>query len=482
MRDGLLNENPHPGTGNANALTEESTTIIPSTVHADHPGEEDYHITTTPVSRGDAVEPSLVGMQSPPTGDVQIPGQSSSRASPLGSVLDAVSPPVRGSDLVISNLHTPPEAFVAGSELAASSPERTSPAGSVQSSSLFSSGLPSPLASPRGHHQSDTVAQPAQRGSPSGSAHSKPQPQVRSQSLGGSFNITDPNCTSVAPAEERHSGLPVESHRGSISGAEQSPTATHPRLSPAGSVHSTSVPPAGVSGTTEASHVQHHNSSSDSTPRSTPAQSSHNFRGRISAATTPPALPPTNSRSGHHDSQSSMPLVHSVQDRTSGGGSPSELLMETLHRQSAPRAFSYSGTNRVPRREETLYRQSPPPVLSSRQNIPPAFFRSGTNSFFGRESPASSVRRLPERSNPRAGSPVWTQASGIPSHKSAFVTVSGENGTFSTGPSEEFEALRRERDTLAMELKQSTAHFQAELRRVKSRNEDLEQQILSIEV
>jgi len=72
--------------------------------------------------------------------------------------------------------------------------------------------------------------------------------------------------------------------------------------------------------------------------------------------------------------------------------------------------------------------------------------------------------------------------SGIPSRGSAFATVNGESGPSVSKLVSDLEALRKERDNMASDFRQRAAHYEAELRRVKSRNEDLEQQMLSIEV
>lgn len=60
--------------------------------------------------------------------------------------------------------------------------------------------------------------------------------------------------------------------------------------------------------------------------------------------------------------------------------------------------------------------------------------------------------------------------------------MNGESGPSALKLSSDLEALRKERDTLVDDFRQRAAHYEAELRRVKSRNEDLEQQMLSIEV
>ena len=501
--------------------------------------------------------------------------QSGFRASPLGSVLDTVTVPV-----------TTEQDGLLGDHGFTTPPQRHSPAGSVQSSSLFSSGLPSPIMSPRGHSQSDTGAPLVSRGSSPGSLHTQVQLPLRPQSLGGTIPATAGLLTTLG------------SPRGPLSGAEESPGSPFHRQSPTGSNHSSSVRPQGGIGMVDL--PQRQDDSRHSSQRNTPLLSSHGG----SAAVSPLVEHSASSHLNHQASEHGTPSPHSPRHRSSGGGSPTELLMETAHRQMTPQVSSHAGSAAptppallsTGRREsehstssadsprhrtsvrgsptepllESAYRQgagsevaSPPVVPSSQLNhrdsekstpsvhtpkhrtsgterpseflaetpsrsgVPShtnttpvmpstasrvnhreseditSFTHSSRHRTSGRgrsagqpaltsqggssrastgQSPASSVHSRPVHSPPHVTSPPLPRESVIPSRGSAFAAVTGERGSFPGGPSSEAEVLRQERDTFARELRQRAAHYEAELRRVKARNEDLEQQILSIEV
>ena len=589
---------------------------------------------------------------------------SSLRASPLGSVLDAVTVPVADTSVTYSTPAAPPSIH----EIT-SSTQRHSPAGSVHSSSLFSSGLPSPIMSPRGRSQSDTGVAVASRGSPLGSIHIQTQPPLRPQSLGSSVSLSETVPISVEILTNGNSASHLESRRGPISGAEGPSIPAVLRQSPTGSNHSTSVHPRVAAG--QADDASRH-SSQRSTPvlsvhseppaRGSPfvapprtlywshrdsgddTPSMHNVRQRTSGAESPtelsmesvyrqdsdtaavasrngstaatPVMSPTGARESQSESESSAPSVHSPRHRTSGAGSPSELLAERAFRQGtspaatppvkpsrssrashgesesstpsvnsprhrtsgagspsellAERAFrqgtspaatppvnpsrssrvshgeSESSTPSVnsPRHRtsgagspsellaERAFRQGASPVVSRngssaaapvvkpfrsfrvshgesensapsvnsprhgtsgtgspsellaesyRRGSPPVPSHSGPRASRG-QSPASSIRSRAEGPSRRVLYPPLSHESDIPSRGSAFAAVNGERGPSASELSSEVEALREERDTLANELRQRAAHYEAELRRVKCRNEDLEQQMLSIEV
>ena len=477
---------------------------------------------------------------------------SSSRASPLGSVLEAVAVPVTDINVVTSAADALPS-----DHEATSPPQRHSPTGSVHSSSLFSSGLPTPIMSPRGRSQSDTGVPLASRGSPLGSILIQTQLPARPQSLGGSVNLSE-----MAPTTDLLTTLNTASHlesgRGPISGAEEFPASPVLRQSPTGSNHSTSIHPQGGSGllgdasrhssqrstpvlpahsgpppaaspfvapprtlpsnheesrnSTPSVHSPRHRTSGAASPTEllmetvyrqatdTPLMASRNG----SATAAPPVMP--SSRASHRDSENSTPSVHRPRHRTSGAGSPSELLAETAFRQGTPPISSRDGsTAATPQvmpqtsswmrhrgsensarsvhspRHRTSGAGSPSDLLAEtvyRRGTPQLSSHSGSR----RQSPASSVRSGAQHSSPPVLSPPLPNESVIPSRGSAFATVNGERGPSAVELSSELEIVRQERDTLANELRQRAAHYEAELRRVKSRNEDLEQQMLSIEV
>lgn len=467
---------------------------------------------------------------------------SSLRASPLGSVLDAVTVPVTDTNVTYSTPAAPPSVH----EIT-SSTQRHSPAGSVHSSSLFSSGLPSPIMSPRGRSQSDTVAS---RGSPLGSIHVQTQPPLRPQSLGASVCLSETVPISVEILTIGSSASHLESRRGPMPGAEGPSISPVLRQSPTGSNHSTSVqprggsshaddasrhssqrdtpvlsvhsePPAGTSpfvAPQRPPHFGHRDSGNstpplhDSTPRALGAGSDAELsmetvyrqdtdtaavvsRNGPTAAT--PVMSPTDSRESRRESENSAPSVRSPRHRTCGAGNPSELLVERAFTQGTPTVVSRNGSSaatspvmpsrnsRVSHGESessTRHRPSgtgnPSELLaeSYRRGSPPVPSHSAPVRASRGQSPAPAFRSQAEHSSRRVLSPPFLHESVIPSRGSAFATVNGERG------SSEMEALREERDTLANELRQRAAHYEAELRRVKTRNEDLEQQMLSIEV
>ena len=541
LDDALRHDSPPPIT--ESPLTEgEHTNGIPpytspqATLGGDHASTEDTDHVSSTVQTTAEEHPTEQAHTSP-------------RASPLGSVLDTAPVPVTDANVAINI----PDALPSDHE-ATSPPQRHSPAGSVHSSSLFSSGLPTPIMSPRGRSQSDTGMPLASRGSPLGSIHIQTQLPLRPQSLGGSVNLSE-----TAPAVDLlttlNSTSHLESRRGPISGVEESPISPVLRQSPAGSNHSTSGHPQrrSVLADDASRHSSHRNTpvlsahsgpppaaspfvlpprtvplSHEESGNSTP--SVHSPRHRTSGAGSPTGLlmetvyrqatdmPLVASRDGsaavtpgHRDSENNTPSVHSPRHRTSGAGSPSELLAETAFRQGTPPVASRNGStaaaappvippassrvrhqgseNSTPSvhspRHRTSGAGSPSDLLAEtvyRRGTPPVSSHGGSSRVSRGQSPASSVRSRAEHSSPRVLSPPLLHESVIPSRGSAFATVNGERGPSVVELSSELEALRKERDTLANELRQRSAHYEAELRRVKSRNEDLEQQMLSIEV
>ena len=482
---------------------------------------------------------------------------SSLRASPLGSVLDAVTVPSADTNVTYST----PAASPSVHEIT-SSTQRHSPAGSVHSSSLFSSGLPSPIMSPRGRSQSDTGVPVASRGSPLGSIHIQTQPPLRPQSLGGSGSLFGTVPITVELLTIGDSASHLESHRGPISGTEGSSISPVLRQSPTGSNPSTSVhprgrsgqaadasrhssqrstpvlsahsePPAGASPLVAPPRTSHlsHRESGDTTPTPSVHSAGHRTSGtgnrtellmetvyrqdtdadvvasRNGSTAATPVMSPTGSRESQRESENSIPSVHSPRQRTSGAGSPSELLAERAFRQGTPPVVSRNGSSaptppvmpsrssRVRHgesesstssvnspRHRTSGTGSPSELLaeSYRRGSPPVPSHSGPSRASRGQGPASSVRA--EHSSHRVLSPPLSQESFIPSRGSAFAAVNGERGPSVVELSSNLEAFKKERDTLANDFRQRAAHYEAELRRVKSRNEDLEQQMLSIEV
>ena len=604
LDEALRHDSPPPITGTPLTEEEQRNVVPPYTFPQ-----------ATPV--GDHASPEETD-QVPPTSQTATEEQprehahSSFRASPLGSVLDAVTVTVADTNVAYST----PAASPSVHEIT-SSTQRHSPAGSVHSSSLFSSGLPSPIMSPRVRSQSDTGVPVASRGSPLGSIHIQTQPPLRPQSLGGSVGLLGVVPISVELLTTGNSASHLESRRGPISGAEGSSISSVLRQSPTGSNHSTSAhprgrlgqaadashhlsqrstpvlsahsePPAEASPFVEPPRTSHmsHRESGDSTPTPSVHSAGHRTLGAGSptelsmetvhrqvtdtAAVVTPVMSPTGSRETSHLSHresgdsTATPSVHSAGHRTSGAGSPTELSMETVHRQDTDTAavvtpvMSPTGSRESERESENstpsvhsprhrisgagnpsellaerAYRQGTPPVVSRsgfaaaappvmpsrsstvghgesdgstpsvnrpwhrtlgtgspseplaesyRRGSPTVPVHSVPSRASREQGPASSIRSRAEHSSRRVLSPPLLHESVIPSRGSAFAAVNGEHGTSALKLLSDLEALRKERDTMANDFRQRAAHYEAELRRVKSRNEDLEQQMLSIEV
>ena len=225
------------------------------------------------------------------------------------------------------------------------------------------------------------------------------------------------------------------------------------------------------------------------------------------AASIPPhLLPSSSSRTSHRESENSTPVLDRSIHRTPTPGSQSEFLAETARRQGTPSVVSRHGS--IPSTPPVLPQTSPrannrgsenstPTVRSSghrrsragspsellaeiayRRGTPPVSMHASHGRSSSRQSSASSVHSRPKHSPPRVVSPPFPRESAIPSRVSAFATVDGQRGPSLAGTASEIEALRAERDSLTRDLRNKTA----ELGQVQSKNRDLEQQILSIEV
>ena len=225
------------------------------------------------------------------------------------------------------------------------------------------------------------------------------------------------------------------------------------------------------------------------------------------AASIPPhLLPSSSSRTSHRESENSTPVLDRSIHRTPTPGSQSELLAETARRQGTPSVVSRHGS--IPSTPPVLPQTSPrannrdsenstPTVRSSghrrsragspsellaeiayRRGTPPVSMHASHGRSSSRQSSASSVHSRPKHSPPRVVSPPFPRESAIPSRVSAFAAVDGQRGPSLAGTASEIEALRAERDSLTRDLRQRTT----ELRQVKSKKDDLEQQILNIEV
>lgn len=568
----LRHGSPPPISGNRFA-EEHTNDVSPHTTPRITPGGDRNH--TEETARG-----SSAG-QTPTEGSAVEHAHSSPRASPVGSVLETVAVPV-------TDTNTSNRAEMHSGRETNTPPPRQSPAGSVHSSSLFSSGLPTPIMSPRDRCQSATGMPSASRGNPLGSIHVQTQLPLRPQSLGGSVNLTDMVPISSDLLVALNPSSQQESPRIPISGAEgsQSPPAMR---SPAGSIHESNVQlPRGSGGVDDSSRHSsrrntpvlsvHSGSGREASPLVAPPRTlplsdggsgnstplAHSPRQRTSeggsptqflieaiytpaaesgtspvvedprrrtsgdestseripksdrnpplvpyngAASIPPhLLPSSSSRTSHRESENSTPVLDRSIHRTPTPGSQSEFLAETARRQGTPSVVSRHGS--IPSTPPVLPQTSPrannrgsenstPTVLSSghrrsragspsellaeiayRRGTPPVSMHASHGRSSSRQSSASSVHSRPKHSPPRVVSPPFPRESAIPSRVSAFATVDGQRGPSLAGTASEIEALRAERDSLTRDLRNKTA----ELGQVQSKNRDLEQQILSIEV
>ena len=569
----LRHGSPPPISGNRFA-EEHTNDVSPHTTPRITPGGDRNH--TEETARG-----SSAG-QTPTEGSAVEHAHSSPRASPVGSVLETVAVPV-------TDTNTSNRAEMHSGRETNSPPPRQSPAGSVHSSSLFSSGLPTPIMSPRDRCQSATGMPSASRGNPLGSIHVQTQLPLRPQSLGGSVNLTDMVPISSDLLVALNPSSQQESPRIPISGAEGSQSPPAMRRSPAGSIHESNVQlPRGSGGVDDSSRHSsrrntpvlsvHSGSGREASPLVAPPRTlplsdggsgnstplAHSPRQRTSeggsptqflieaiytpaaesgtspvvedprrrtsgdestseripksdrnpplvpyngAASIPPhLLPSSSSRTSHRESENSTPVLDRSIHRTPTPGSQSEFLAETARRQGTPSVVSRHGS--IPSTPPVLPQTSPrannrgsenstPTVRSSghrrsragspsellaeiayRRGTPPVSMHASHGRSSSRQSSASSVHSRPKHSPPRVVSPPFPRESAIPSRVSAFATVDGQRGPSLAGTASEIEALRAERDSLMRDLRQRTT----ELRQVKSKKDDLEQQILSIEV
>lgn len=569
----LRHGSPPPISGNRFA-EEHTNDVSPHTTPRITPGGDRNH--TEETARG-----SSAG-QTPTEGSAVEHAHSSPRASPVGSVLETVAVPV-------TDTNTSNRAEMHSGRETNTPPPRQSPAGSVHSSSLFSSGLPTPIMSPRDRCQSATGMPSASRGNPLGSIHVQTQLPLRPQSLGGSVNLTDMVPISSDLLVALNPSSQQESPRIPISGAEGSQSPPAMRRSPAGSIHESNVQlPRGSGGVDDSSRHSsrrntpvlsvHSGSGREASPLVAPPRTlplsdggsgnstplAHSPRQRTSeggsptqflieaiytpaaesgtspvvedprrrtsgdestseripksdrnpplvpyngAASIPPhLLPSSSSRTSHRESENSTPVLDRSIHRTPTPGSQSEFLAETARRQGTPSVVSRHGS--IPSTPPVLPQTSPrannrgsenstPTVRSSghrrsragspsellaeiayRRGTPPVSMHASHGRSSSRQSSASSVHSRPKHSPPRVVSPPFPRESAIPSRVSAFATVDGQRGPSLAGTASEIEALRAERDSLTRDLRNKTA----ELGQVQSKNWDLEQQILSIEV
>lgn len=569
----LRHGSPPPISGNRFA-EEHTNDVSPHTTPRITPGGDHSH--TEETARG-----SSAG-QTPTEGSAVEHAHSSPRASPVGSVLETVAVPV-------TDTNTSNRAEMHSGRETNTPPPRQSPAGSVHSSSLFSSGLPTPIMSPRDRCQSATGMPSASRGNPLGSIHVQTQLPLRPQSLGGSVNLTDMVPISSDLLVALNPSSQQESPRIPISGAEGSQSPPAMRRSPAGSIHESNVQlPRGSGGVDDSSRHSsrrntpvlsvHSGSGREASPLVAPPRTlplsdggsgnstplAHSPRQRTSeggsptqflieaiytpaaesgtspvvedprrrtsgdestseripksdrnpplvpyngAASIPPhLLPSSSSRTSHRESENSTPVLDRSIHRTPTPGSQSEFLAETARRQGTPSVVSRHGS--IPSTPPVLPQTSPrannrdsenstPTVRSSghrrsragspsellaeiayRRGTPPVSMHASHGRSSSRQSSASSVHSRPKHSPPRVVSPPFPRESAIPSRVSAFATVDGQRGPSLAGTASEIEALRAERDSLTRDLRNKTA----ELGQVQSKNRDLEQQILSIEV
>lgn len=151
--------------------------------------------------------------------------------------------------------------------------------------------------------------------------------------------------------------------------------------------------------------------------------------------------------------------VHSPRHTTSGALSPSQLLSE------APLTLLPSTCARLDHQES---QSATSPARTPEQHIA-----------LGPES-SSETQPVVLHSGLSKES-RGSENSGIPSNRSAFSAVTGDRDSSVGNLPSQMEVLIQERDSLASELRQRAARYEADLIRLRTRNDDLQQQLLSIE-
>ena len=356
--------------------------------------------------------------------------QPTPRLSPLGSVLDTATPPSTTGAGELESNHVN----------VTSSLQRQSPTVSIHSSSLFSSNLPSPIMSPRDPSQSDNRVPMVSQGE---APESLLIDAVRLQNRGGSVHASAGGLRGMSPRD----------HSWPSSSVERSPSRTVYGTSTLTRQGKTDIMNFDQQSRDGKEHLHKMNTPVLAEDRQVmDPRAVHNPAFQTSDMVTP-----TEENDG--DIENSARSEGTPRNATSGAENPSQL------RAKVP-------LTQLPLTNVRLGPQKSESATSVAQ--PPQRRRVLTPTVFSHNGPSRELNRSEHSSLPLE--------IGIPGRRSTFDAVTGDRDSYLERIASEKEALIHERDSFARELRQQAAHYDAELSRLRIRNEDLHQQLLSIEV
>ena len=354
--------------------------------------------------------------------------QPTPRLSPLGSVFDTAPLPSTTEAGELGSNHVN----------VTSSIQRQSPTVSIHSSSLFSSNLPSPIMSPRDPSQSDNRVPMVSQGEVPVSLLID---AVRLQNRGGSVQASAGGVRGMSPRDHSWPSSSVE------------------RKGPSRSDYSTSI--LTRQGKTD---VMNFDQPSGDTPVLTEDLSSK-FDRQVKdhhAVYNPPLqtsdmVTPTEENDG--DIENSARPEDRSRNATSGAENRSQPPAKVpLTQRSLTNAW------RGPQKSESATSVAQP---SQRRRV---------------STPTVLSHNGPSRELNRSGHSSLPLEIGLPFRRSTFDAVTGDRDSYLERLASEKEALIHERDSFARELRQQAAHYDADLSRLRIRNEDLQQQLLNVEV
>ena len=365
------------------------------------------------------------------------------------------SPPLSAGTRDFSGGQNPVEILPFGSRGSYDNSRHSSPAGSTHTEPRISSGTQSPPTVPN----SSEVPLVDSRQSLHDSRHSSCAESTHTgsrKSSGSHSPPTVPNSSEVPLVDSRqilhdsrHSSRAASTHTGS-----RKSSGSH---SPVEVPNSTEVP---LVDSRQILHDSRHSSRAESTPTGSRKSSGSHSPVDVPSRTAPSGRPLSgSSRSSRNESPASREVLS---------------LLEVLYRKEQKAATPSDSVRSS--RHQTSRGKSPPETL--RQIGRDGALQSGPAKTSRGQSPVTSVDTHAGGPSERTPS---TRAPFIPSRGTAFQAVNGERTPFAVTSFPEMEALRHERDSLVEELKIRTAHYERELRNVKTRNEDLEQQVLSVQ-
>ena len=353
--------------------------------------------------------------------------QPTPRLSPLGSVLDTAPLPstTEAGELESNHVNV------------TSSIQRQSPTVSIRSSSLFSSNLPSPIMSPRDPSQSDNRVPMVSQGEVPVSLLID---AVRLQNRGGSVQASAGDLQGMSPRDHSWPSSSVE------------------RKGPSRPVYSTST--FTRQGKTD---IMNFDQQSGDTPVLTEDLSSKFDRQlkdhhavHNSPLQTSDMVTPTEENAGDIEN-SARPEGRNA---TSGAENPSQPPAKEPLTQP-PLTNAWLGAQK----SESATSVAQPSQRRTRVSTPTVLLHNG-----------------PSRELNRSGHSSLPLEIGIPGRRSTFDAVAGDRDSYLERLTSEKEALIHERDSFARELRQQAAHYDADLSRLRIRNEDLQQQLLNVEV